>query len=504
MRALAAIGLWASVSGCGVLRSTMASYDVRPNGQQSQDYLLRRSLAYGQANTALAKLARKGEYRPDDKLLAQLYIGLTAYYAGEYRKSVHALQQAHDMAEDRYTKSVSKGSLSMVTSDRALPYMPGDNERLLVHYYGMLAYLKLGEMEDAAVEARRLSSLLERFDEKRGEMDASTRALLRYVAGAVFEATGDANDADVAYRNARRLAGDSAFRSVRMGGPKHTSVTPARTVALAGTERPDYGEVLVVLEYGFVAHKVEQELLIAVGEHDVTLFADRDGDDVSNHAHRVSVDALRKVRHSRTGNLEYESRIPAKQHRERGRESGTVVRKSDVWMKIAWPVYDRPSVLTARPWITLADGSAAPMLLQADLSDAAVADYNRQAAFLLARAVARAGVKQALAAAAEKAVEGDAKDKKKKAAREKHGWVAGIAVQIAGNLLERADTRSWQVLPSQLGVLRLQVPVGTQSLKVTMPGEGHTAGRSIDLGDVVVRAGSISFVTARVWGNSAY
>ena len=509
VRALAAIGLALIVSGCGLVRSTIASYDVRPNGQQAQDYLLRRSLARGRADSALKKLAKKGEYRPDDKLLAQLYIGVTAYYAGEYKKSAHALQVAHDMAEDRYTKSVSKGSLSMITNDRALPYMPGDNERLLIHYYGMLAYLRMGELEDAAVEARRLSFLLERFDEKRSEMDGSTRAVLRYLAGAVFEAAGDGNDAEVAYRNAVHLVGDSAFRKVRVGSATRT-LASTQPVSLGGGDSVELGEIVVVLEYGFVAHRVHQQLLVAMDENELELFGHRDDKRVRIHAERVSNDMMQQMQPSRIGSLDYQTPVPKQHSQGRGRDrdhdhhdshEGLRFGKADIWMKIAWPVYHRPPVLDKRPWVTLGDGSAVPMELQADVSDAVVSDYNRQSALLFARALARAAVKEALAEAAEEAAESDSKDAKKKKKSEAGAWFAKTAVSLAGDVMERADTRSWQVLPSQLGVIRLQVPAGVQSIRITVPSNGRQSGQTLDLGEVNVRPGALTFVTARAWGD---
>jgi tetratricopeptide (TPR) repeat protein len=493
VRTLAAIGLWVILSGCTLIRSTIRSYDVRENGQQTNDYLLRRSLADGRADSALARLGKKGEYRPDDKLLQQLYVGVAAYYAGEYRRSAQALERAHDMAEDRYTKSISKGSLSLMTNDLALPYMPGDNERLLIHYYGMLAYLKLGEMEDAVVEARRLSYQLERFDEKRSPMDASTRATLRYIAGSVFDAAGDQNDAGVAYRNAVLLAGDSTFRTVRLGG-RADRVPGISTVAFTSngwgfeSAAQAYGEVVLIVEYGFVAHRVDQHLLVAVNEEDVALFASRDDEKIHRHARRVSDNLMMRMSCSNIGSLEYE-------HRDRDHDGRADFTPADVWLKLAWPVYHRPPVLDGRPWVTLGDGSAAPMSLQADVSDAIVSDYNRQAALLLTRAVARAAVKQAMAEAAEKVAEG------KKGKKKEQGWFAREAFELTGRLFERADTRSWQLLPSQVGVIRLEVPAGRQSLKLTLPGYIGRAGRTVDLGEVMIHPGSVNFLTTRVWGD---
>ena len=60
-------------------------------------------------------------------------------------------------------------------------------------------------LEAAAVEARRLSSLLERYDDESPGTNVGMRAFLRYFAGTIFEAARQRNDAAVAYRNARAM-----------------------------------------------------------------------------------------------------------------------------------------------------------------------------------------------------------------------------------------------------------------------------------------------------------
>ena len=137
-----------------------------------------------------------------DELLRLMHRGLLLHYAGLYEESNEVLQRAEAIIDDRYTKSVSLALLSIVTSDRALAWLPSETERLMVNYYGALNYLALGDSEEAAVEARRLSRLLALSEDEEHDADElAMRELLSYFAGTVFEASGNENDAAVSYRH---------------------------------------------------------------------------------------------------------------------------------------------------------------------------------------------------------------------------------------------------------------------------------------------------------------
>src|SRR5687768_7282873 len=158
----------ASATGCSmVVGAARMYYDASPEGSELREWRLRRTLATGAFDTALRHVSSRDDAAPRDRLLRSLYDGLVAYYAGEYARSGQSLRAAHDLADERYTKSVSRGALSLVSNDLALPYMPGHTERLLVHYYAALGYLRRDSISGAAVEVRRMSQLLEEFDETR-------------------------------------------------------------------------------------------------------------------------------------------------------------------------------------------------------------------------------------------------------------------------------------------------------------------------------------------------
>jgi hypothetical protein len=78
---------------------------------------------------------------PRDALLRHMYRGVIALHSGEHEAGTRSLDRAWTVAEDRFTKSVSRGALSMVTAEAALPYGPGITERMLIPYYGGLNWL---------------------------------------------------------------------------------------------------------------------------------------------------------------------------------------------------------------------------------------------------------------------------------------------------------------------------------------------------------------------------
>lgn len=288
--ALAAAG----AGGCAsAARALARPYALAPTGLEVPEQALRDALVAGRWADAGRRAASEQAGGPSDALLRALYGGTAAFYAGRWAESAAAFDRAADMADDRYTKRVSRGALALVTNDRALPYVPGDNERLFASYYATLAYLHAGDLSGATVEARRLAYALQRADGRRDPLDRSARAVLRYLTGAVFEAAGEREDAEVAYRNAAALGAVVDTVAVVPNAALRYAADPARPGALvarargrrarhpvlpraampapgtgtagsgtSGSGTSGTGEVVAVIEGGFVAHRVDERLSV--------------------------------------------------------------------------------------------------------------------------------------------------------------------------------------------------------------------------------------------------
>lgn len=570
-RALRAAGLvalpalLAGAAACASVHRIVDSYDMAPSGLTSNEERLRRTLALGRYDSALVRASKKELGAPGDRLLRDLYGGLVAYYAGEYDRSAAEFDHVWQLTDDRLTRSATREAASLVANDRTLPWKPSPTERLLARHYAMLGYLRKGDVPGAAVEARRLVQTLQELDDAGTPVDARTRALLDYTAAAVFEQAGERNDADVSRRNAAALGLEDPPR------PEHD----------------DSATVLVLVEHGFVAHKVEQSLSLAFGTRDeIAAYADDDGrrahDFVISHdfaKHDEDDDDRDTTEAARADSTLKEARRRQKRQAEAsglpGMPSGTPVmpgartaggtraperapsragegvgrprpsstpasadagsrgprhertrtvdvvanatpverlfgllvdQEHDEWyadqwdrpmivrtaqstgylLTLAWPTFARPEPAPAPMAVSAWHGDdmvASDMpVLTANLSDAVVADFRRQRAAIFTRAVARAATKYWIAERAEK---------KKK-------W-AGVLVNGVGELLERADTRSWHLLPGEISLVRLRLPAGTHNVTVDVSDARRPSPSHVELGPITVAAGETRVLTGRVW-----
>jgi hypothetical protein len=534
---LAAILLLAlGAAGCARL---FHAYDLAPNGMHRSDDGLRRMLASGQADLAVERLLPERD-SPSDELLRHLYHASALHYAGRWGESNAHLQAAADLADDRLARSLSRHALAMVSNDRVLQYEPGRTERLLIPYYGALNYLRLGDIEAAAVEARRIALLLQRFESDRTPAEKPLHAALRELTGAVFESAGDWNDADVAYRNAEAL-GRTVQRKAPDGG----------------------GYALVIVENGFVSHRVEASLNVMLHGDEVAMLAGGDAEDrlaiagfvagrvLAHAAFGPSYDSDGRhfgdvVRDGRRGGgygsgtalfipAPEESAVRRLRRSCEGEACTDSIRdEAPYLLRAAWPTFRTESrapralrlsalapggVMTGTaggaPVVLASNGALPPaglagsngehaggglpagdgggaLLLPAalgfaDVSGAVISDFERVRSAIIARTVLRGAAKLAVTRSAERRLA--EKD-------ETAGRILGIIGNAGNALLEQADTRSWHLLPAGIAIVRVPLPAGEHRL--VLGGDGG-AGAALDLGVVTIAAGRTTFVSGRHW-----
>lgn len=430
------------LDGCATLRSTFSGYATGDDGIAQPQQRLRDALSRGDFKSALG-------WREDDELLRLLEVGIASYYAAQFERSAAVLDSAALLADDRITASLSKDALALVTSDLARPYQPRRTERLFIPYYAMLAYVRLGRWEDAAVEARRISSLLEQYAADRDDSERALHGTLHELAGAVFARAGEPGDAAVARRAARLLV------------PAYGSDSGA-----AHGTAPDTtdGDVLLVVERGYVAHRVTETLELDLGTDD--------GDSVRLHDggwHGTS-------RAQATSTTSFA--VPGYARRSRRHAAD----EDEYHLTIAFPAL-RSSVKRWGGAIRAATDvdTVGRIGVTALVDDATAADERRERSAIVTRAAARAAAKYAVV----------------KAVRDKKGELAGTLANLGAALTERADVRSWHLLPGEVTLVRLTLPAGAQRVRLRV-GDGSRAW-TVEAGTVQVRAGSVSIVPVRLW-----
>lgn len=481
---------------------------VGPEGLSGYDTDLR-SVARQQEFERALELTEEGAGDDaGDDLLRELHRAALLHYDGQYVESNELLQAAELEIEDRFTKSVSRAALSILTNDRVLAYNPPAFERIMIHYYGALNYLALGDPDEAAVEARRLSALLVREEDERADArDDRFRRGLHYFAGAVFEAAGEMNAAEVAYRNAwegwdlspGRPDRDSSGRADSSLARGLAALTPSLIARDAGPPA-DSGEVVLLLETGFVAHRVERALAVPIFSNDLDRL--ESGDDSRRYNAGLCV-ASRSLGSRATIDVA-----------DCARPSG----KSLFVVTVAWPemrrstetvrgvrlaaypadILERPGfpseLTTAGAGTTLpglrADSTSVRTRLTIDLSSVATSEFDARIGGIVAKAIVRAAAKYSVVQAVKKEVKED---------NETLGDIVGLIGNAAAVATERADTRSWHLLPGAIRVARLSLPTGTHEVSVELESSPGARPRRIPLGEVTVRPGSVTLLPFRSW-----
>jgi uncharacterized protein len=452
--------LLALVASAGCAR-LFSSYDVAPDGLQRSEYEFRHYLAAGHADSALLQLthAKKKRQLPQDDLLRLLFEGVAAHYAGDTDRSAAVFDRAALVAEDRSTKSISKAALSVVVNDLSLAYEPSPTERLLLPYYAALTYANAGRFEQAAVEARRLSSLLQRMtDEDADAIDVRTHGFLRYFAGSIFEAAGETADAEVAYRNARAL--DSL------------------TYAWDRSQN-----VVLVIENGFAPHRVQESLIVSLADYETH---ELDDDRAEDERRRASAKVAERVMEfantagPRIGPPRARTLwVPAPERTHVKCDSSCEEHEDHSYLlRLSWPVMYAPP---ANPLHDVRiDSASVATLATADIGNRILSDFKREQPVIVARAIARGVAKYAITQSAKKEA-----DKKNDAL----GDVVGALANITGALTEQADTRSWHLLPGSISIVRMNLAPGAHRLQVD----------GADFGTIHVRPSGMTVHSTRIW-----
>jgi len=308
---------------------------------------------------------------------------------------------------------------SYVYSDSARTYKTPPSERLAVNAINLLNYLARGDLDGAAVEARRFQVMREYLASLEIEADGPA-TIGTYLAGFVFEHRGE---------------GDRALRyydEALNGGPLDSLAAPVHRLARTnqyrgrnldaflardvGDERAaGGGEILVVINAGRVPHKVPERIPVGAAIGIAGSILTGDIDPLRYGAGKVVVYPALVSTPSSLGSASVAI----------GGEPVAVERLVDFGAAIEREYED-----------------AKPRIVAAALTRMAV------------RAAAAEGVRQA--GKQESNVLGD---------------VLSIAAEVVLVALDRPDTRSWMTLPDQVLVARVPVPAGEHEVEVAFSGD---------------------------------
>jgi uncharacterized protein len=419
------------------LASCRTYYDV------VQDY--HQELDQGDYRGAEKKLkSSRFLHKKRNEILYCLEMGKTLHLQGDYDSSNYFFNRADDLMDHRTV--AADVSASVLVNEAITRYKGEDVERVLIHYYKALNYLYLNQPDEALVEAKRIDLRLHELGDKQAFAGRKYRsdAWAQIIQGLIYERLNNFNDAFISYRNAYDLyAAKDSNAYLGTPVPRQLKIDLINAAHKSGfyTERDEYcrafgmpfetvrdtakAELVFIWENGLAPIKQQEDIMLFLvkGAGGLLTFTDKSG--------TISIPVvLPEDKQNQTYKLgDFNS------------------------IRVSFPKYvDVPLFFTH---LDIKDQGAtySPELAE---NVAYIARLNLRERFLkeMTYTVSRIVLR--------KIAEAEIK---------KQNEVAGALFDVAGLVVEKADTRNWQSLPSEISYVRVPLKAHSENtLQLSLSG----------------------------------
>lgn len=385
-----------------------------------------------------------------NRLLFYMEKGKTTFLQGHYQESNRYFNAADSLLVSGGRNKMWDQALGLVTNPAMQEYRGEDFEKLLIHYYKSINYMQLNMMEDATVEARRISlSGYELNDRKKNkENKYASDAFSMIIQGVVYESGGDINNAFIAYRNAADIflrQPDKTYYGIPL--PLQLQDDLLRTASLLGFSQElayyekqfgrsyqpvpdkDGGEVLVFWENGLAPVKAEANFFFTLTERGPGNFVFTDPDN--------------------TLFIPFDFGLFS-------RDSCHQLRKHFDAFRIAFPKYVEQPLYYTGASIQRDSSYTLPLEKVEDVNQLAFRTLKERFLKEMGLALTRLALKKL----AEQQVKNE-------------NETLGEALNLLNVLTEKADTRNWQSLPHTIYYTRVPLKKGPNKITLTLQGQ-HT------------------------------
>jgi len=465
-----------ALTGCGSLsnRYNLVDESLRAGDAKQADQIIERA---------------ESEYGAAGRVLYQMDRGMTLHLAGQYRDSNALLEQADAEVDALYTRQVRTEAKAFLVNDTLLPYEGDPYEQVMINVVKALNYAALGAWEDALVEARRIDQRLNLLADRAGDRETYREdGFARYMTGILYEATGDLNNAFIAYRKAYEgYTHTQSWARVKPPPLLRTDLLRITEALHLTQEHQEYRDA-----FTGVAWEAEEKLrqlaqIVVIGYNGR---APRKEDQFLDLP--ISLDALRLV-------LITKGALGGSRPDTRGAESLLYGLNGHV-VRVALPKLVPQKTGIAFEEVTVAgaaDTFSARTELTQDVGALAAKSLNDRYNQLVLKAVARGAVKYAMAEGAGRGARMAASGQNNQNLGPLVGLLVGGLAHALAIGTEESDKRSWRTLPDEIHIARLWVPPGSYELRVRPVGRNNdTAGRTT-VQPVILRAGETKVFTQR-------
>ena len=367
------------------------------------------------------------------KFLYFVNAGLVRSMEGKFKESNEYFEKADLFIED-YKKKAGEQVSALLLNPNMTTYPGEDHEILMINYYKAINYLQLQDYDNALVEARRMDLRLQALSDKyTSERKYQKDAFIHLLMGIIYDASGEYNNAFIAYRNAYEIYIKEYAEMFKFKLPEQLKYDLVRTADLSGisNERDRYKKEF---EITYQRPPQDQSQLVILWNNGLGPIKDEWG---INFA----------IIYGSNGwvtfvNKDYGMSFPF--------YLGDTDLNGLTWIKVVFPKYvERPELFRSAKIITETSSFDFDRVQNINAISFNVLNERMMAEFT--KSLVRVAIKQAAAASVRKENEG-----------------LGAALSIIGNISESADTRNWQTLPHSIYYTRIPSEVGAHNYKMLL------------------------------------
>ena len=329
-------------------------------------------------------------------------------------KAIDMLDLAHNVGDSigEYVFSGSSGRY------RAPPY-----EKLMINTLNMLNYLETRDLNGARIEARRLSVMQNYYRDTLGQRDNPVLGLGSLLAGFTFEKSGRTDEALRYYDEALAFTGFQTLGdAVRRLAPQGSFRSPRIRAVLSSPEpadaHDDSGEVLFVVGYGRVPHKIPRRIPIGLA---LTYFSGALAPNDVSAANKIAAQGLVTW-------INYPTLAPGQGQ------------------------YEIPSCRLDSGYVQLEEAINVDREVRTEWKKI----EGKIVVSAITRLVARTALGQGIQTAAGR--------------KSVVGVLASLGTQATLTALDTPDTRGWETLPARVAVARVRLPIGKHRVVIDARG----------------------------------
>lgn len=178
--------------------------------------------------------SRKIKKKKRNQLLYYLNKGTILFMANKPVESNNYFRQADYFIED-YQKNYARNAASFISNPSIQVYEGESFEKILLHYYSVLNYLQLNQLDEALVECKRMQIKMQKnSDYFKNKNKYKNDAFVDLLMGIIYDAQGDYNNAFIAYKNAYLIYKNEYAKSLNTNIPLQLKLDIIRTASITG------------------------------------------------------------------------------------------------------------------------------------------------------------------------------------------------------------------------------------------------------------------------------